>query len=82
LIQIASDGPGQRRGPLTGRVLIRREARQRASSKQAVRHALSRRRRTDILPIQELTRIWTHIAQALVASIGALAFIFAFMCMR
>src|SRR5438874_882149 len=32
----------------------------------------------DITPIQNLITTWTHIAQALVASIGALAFIFAF----
>ena len=32
----------------------------------------------DIQPIQDLIGTWTHIAQALVASIGALAFIFAF----
>ena len=32
----------------------------------------------DITPIQDLIATWTHIAQALVASIGALAFIFAF----
>ena len=32
----------------------------------------------DITPIQDLITTWTHIAQALVASIGALAFIFAF----
>ena len=31
----------------------------------------------DITPITELITTWTHIAQALVASIGALAFIFA-----
>lgn len=31
----------------------------------------------DITPIQDLIGTWTHIAQALVASIGALAFIFA-----
>ncbi len=30
----------------------------------------------DITPIQDLISTWTHIAQALVASIGALAFIF------
>jgi hypothetical protein len=35
----------------------------------------------DITPIQDLITTWTYIAQALVASIGALAFIFAFMCM-
>jgi hypothetical protein len=33
----------------------------------------------DITPIQDLITTWTHIAQALVASIGALAFIFAFL---
>jgi hypothetical protein len=32
----------------------------------------------DITPITDLIGTWTHIAQALVASIGALAFIFAF----
>ena len=32
----------------------------------------------DITLIQDLISTWTHIAQALVASIGALAFIFAF----
>ena len=32
----------------------------------------------DITPITDLIATWTHIAQALVASIGALAFIFAF----
>ena len=31
----------------------------------------------DITPITDLISTWTHIAQALVASIGALAFIFA-----
>jgi hypothetical protein len=31
----------------------------------------------DITPITDLIGTWTHIAQALVASIGALAFIFA-----
>ena len=35
----------------------------------------------DITPITDLIATWTHIAQALVASIGALAFIFAFTCM-
>ncbi len=34
----------------------------------------------DITPITYLITTWTHIAQALVASIGALAFIFAFIC--
>jgi hypothetical protein len=33
----------------------------------------------DITPITDLISTWTHIAQALVASIGALAFIFAFL---
>ena len=33
----------------------------------------------NIAPIQELITTWTHIAQALVASIGALAFVFAFL---
>jgi uncharacterized membrane protein len=32
----------------------------------------------DITPIKDLITTWTNIAQALVASIGALAFIFAF----
>jgi hypothetical protein len=32
----------------------------------------------NIQPITDLITTWTHIAQALVASIGALAFIFAF----
>ncbi|MGA8922542.1 MAG: hypothetical protein WB682_05295, partial [Candidatus Dormiibacterota bacterium] len=32
----------------------------------------------DITPIQDLIVTWTHIGQALVGSIGALAFIFAF----
>ncbi|HLZ95350.1 MAG TPA: hypothetical protein VKT20_08500 [Candidatus Dormibacteraeota bacterium] len=32
----------------------------------------------DITPITDLITTWTHIAQTLVASIGALAFIFAF----
>ncbi len=31
----------------------------------------------DISPIQDLILTWTHIGQALVGSIGALAFIFA-----
>ncbi len=35
----------------------------------------------DITPIQDLISTWTHIAQALVASIGALAFIFALLCL-
>jgi hypothetical protein len=35
----------------------------------------------DISPIQNLIVTWTHIGQALVASIGALAFIFALLCM-
>ncbi|HEX3508700.1 MAG TPA: hypothetical protein VHW94_09945 [Candidatus Dormibacteraeota bacterium] len=33
----------------------------------------------NITPIQDLITTWTHIAQALVASIGALAFVFAFL---
>ncbi len=33
----------------------------------------------DITPIQNLILTWTHIGQALVGSIGALAFIFAFL---
>ena len=33
----------------------------------------------DITPIQDLILTWTHIGQALVGSIGALAFIFAFL---
>jgi hypothetical protein len=33
----------------------------------------------DITPIQDLIVTWTHIGQALVGSIGALAFIFAFL---
>jgi hypothetical protein len=32
----------------------------------------------DITPITDLITTWIHIGQALVASIGALAFIFAF----
>ena len=32
----------------------------------------------DIAPIQDLITTWIHIGQALVGSIGALAFIFAF----
>ena len=32
----------------------------------------------DITPIQDMINIWIHISQALVGSIGALAFIFAF----
>jgi hypothetical protein len=32
----------------------------------------------DISPIQNLIVTWTHIGQALVGSVGALAFIFAF----
>jgi hypothetical protein len=35
----------------------------------------------DITPIQDLITTWTHIGQALVASIGALAFVFALACM-
>ena len=34
----------------------------------------------DIPPIQDLIRTWTHIAHALDASIGALAFILALLC--
>jgi len=34
----------------------------------------------DIAPITELINTWIHIGQALVGSIGALAFIFAFLC--
>jgi len=34
----------------------------------------------DITPITNLIATWIHIGQALVASIGALAFIFAFQC--
>ena len=33
----------------------------------------------DITPITDLIATWIHIGQALVASIGALAFIFAFL---
>ena len=32
-------------------------------------------------PIVDLINTWIHIGQALVGSIGALAFIFAFLCM-
>jgi hypothetical protein len=35
----------------------------------------------DITPITNLITTWIHIGQALVGSIGALAFIFAFLCM-
>ena len=35
----------------------------------------------DITPIQDMINTWIHIGQALVGSIGALAFIFAFTCM-
>ena len=35
----------------------------------------------DITPITNLITTWIHIGQALVASIGALAFIFALACM-
>jgi hypothetical protein len=35
----------------------------------------------DITPIQDLINTWIHIGQVLVGSIGALAFIFAFLCM-
>jgi hypothetical protein len=34
-----------------------------------------------IQPIQDLINTWIHIGQALVGSIGALAFIFALLCM-
>ncbi len=34
----------------------------------------------NIAPIQELITTWIHIGQALVGSIGALAFIFALLC--
>jgi hypothetical protein len=34
----------------------------------------------DITPITNLIDTWIHIGQALVASIGALAFIFALLC--
>jgi hypothetical protein len=34
----------------------------------------------DITPIKDLIITWTHIGQALVGSIGALAFIFALAC--
>jgi len=35
----------------------------------------------DITPITNLITTWIHIGQALVGSIGALAFIFALLCM-
>jgi hypothetical protein len=35
----------------------------------------------DITPITDLINTWIHIGQALVGSVGALAFIFAFLCM-
>ena len=35
----------------------------------------------DITPITNLITTWIHIGQALVGSVGALAFIFAFQCM-
>ena len=35
----------------------------------------------NITPITDLILTWTHIGQALVGSIGALAFIFALLCM-
>ena len=35
----------------------------------------------DITPITDLIATWIHIGQALVGSIGALAFIFALACM-
>ena len=34
----------------------------------------------DVTPITTLILTWTHIGQALVGSIGALAFIFKFLC--
>jgi hypothetical protein len=34
----------------------------------------------DITPITDLITTWIHIGQALVGSVGALAFIFAFLC--
>ena len=34
----------------------------------------------DIAPLTDLITNWIHIGQALVGSIGALAFIFAFLC--
>ena len=33
----------------------------------------------DVAPIQNLITAWIHVAQALVGSIGALAFVFAFL---
>ena len=35
----------------------------------------------NIAPITDLITTWIHIGQALVGSVGALAFIFAFLCM-
>ena len=35
----------------------------------------------DITPITTLIKTWIHIGQALVGSVGALAFIFALLCM-
>ena len=35
----------------------------------------------NVAPIVDLILTWTHIGQALVGSIGALAFIFALACM-
>ena len=35
----------------------------------------------DITPITNLINTWIHIGQALVGSVGALAFIFALLCM-
>jgi hypothetical protein len=35
----------------------------------------------NVTPITDLILTWTHIGQALVGSIGALAFIFALPCM-
>jgi hypothetical protein len=34
----------------------------------------------DVTPITNLILNWTHIGQALVGSVGALAFIFALLC--
>jgi hypothetical protein len=34
----------------------------------------------NVVPIIDLINTWIHIGQALVGSIGALAFIFAFLC--
>ena len=35
----------------------------------------------DVTPITDLINTWIHIGQALVGSVGALAFIFALLCM-